>query len=96
MAVTVLIVDDHPSFRATYNSIMLGMTDPATGPLSEANLHAFLNAVEPALTQALAEDPYQPIDAAAHFASLRSWVSQRIAIVRALATANAPAPRPPS
>lgn len=89
------VILNHPSFRAAYNSIMLGMTDPATGPLSEANLYAFLDAVEPGLTQALAEDPYQPIDAAAHFAYLRAWVSQRIAIVRALASANTPAPRPP-
>jgi spore coat protein CotH len=88
------VILNHPVFRAQYNDIMLDMTDPATGPLSEANLHAFLNAVEPGLTQALAEDPYQPIDAASHFASLRNWVTQRITIVRALATANTPAPRP--
>jgi hypothetical protein len=45
---------------------------------------AFLDSVEPVLAQALAEDPYQPIDAASHFASLRSWVSQRIDVVRSL------------
>ena len=86
---------NHPDFRAQSNSILLRMTDPAAGPLSEANLHAFLNSIEPALTAPLAEDPYQPIDAASHFASLRQWVSDRISIVRALANANLPAPRPP-
>jgi hypothetical protein len=92
------VILNHPDFRAQYNSILLGMTDPGdattpAGPLSEANLHAFLNSVEPALTAPLAEDPYQPIDATTHFAGLREWVSDRIAVVRSLATANGPAPR---
>jgi spore coat protein CotH len=89
------VILNHPDFRVTYNSIMLGMTDPVTGPLSETNLHGFLDAVEPGLATALAEDPYQPIEATSHFASLHDWVSQRIAIVRSLAQANTPAPRPP-
>jgi hypothetical protein len=95
------VILNHPDFRAQYNSILLGMTEPgdattAAGPLSEANLHAFLNSVEPALTAPLAEDPYQPIDATTHFAGLREWVSDRIPVVRSLARANRPAPRPPA
>jgi hypothetical protein len=89
------VILNHPDFRVQYNSILLGMTDPATGPLSETNLHAFLDAVEPALAAPLAQDPYQPIDAASHFASLREWVTKRIAVVRSMAAANTPAPRPP-
>jgi hypothetical protein len=93
------VILNHPVFRAQYNSILLGMTSPGNagtpeGPLSEANVHAFLSSVEPALTAALAEDPYQPIDAASHFVGLRQWVSARISAVRSLATANMPAPRP--
>ena len=88
------VILNHPDFRAGYNAIILAMTDPGTGALSEASLYAFLDAVEPALVAPLAEDPYQPIDAASHFDGLRGWVTDRVARVRALAAANQPAPRP--
>jgi hypothetical protein len=88
------VILNHPGFRAQYNSILLGLTDPGGGPLSEANLHAFLDSVEPALAAPLAQDPYQPIDAASHFQDLRRWVSDRIAVVRSLTLANQPPPRP--
>jgi hypothetical protein len=93
------VILNHPDFRAQYNDILLRMTAPGDGitpgPLSEADLHAFLDSVEPALTGPLAEDPYQPIDAATHFTSLRDWVTDRIAVVRSLAAADQPPPRPP-
>jgi hypothetical protein len=54
------VILNHPDYRAMYNSILMGMTDPSTGTLSEANLHAFLGSVEPVLAQALAEDPTSP------------------------------------
>ena len=65
------------------------------GPLSEANLHAFLDALEPVLTPALAEDPFVAEDPAATFASLRSWISARIPnVVAQIAADGPPAPRP--
>lgn len=94
------VILNHPDFRLQYNAILLGLTAPgdastAPGPLSELRLHAFLDAVEPALAAPLAQDPFQPITAASHFAGLRDWVSDRVAVVRRLAVANQPAPRPP-
>ena len=94
------VILNHPDFRLQYNAILLGLTAPgnaftAPGPLSETRLHAFLDAVAPALAAPLAQDPFQPIAAASHFAGLREWVSDRVAIVRQLAIANQPAPRPP-
>ena len=88
------VILNHPDFRVQYNTILLGLTAPG-GPLSETPLHAFLDAVEPALAAPLAQDPFQPIAAASHFAGLRDWVSDRVAVVRQLAIANQPAPRPP-
>jgi spore coat protein CotH len=77
-----------PGFRSQYNSLILGLTDP-NGPLSEANIQAFLDTVEPQLSQALAEDPNADFDPEDVFESLRRKVSERIAKVRAEAAADA-------
>jgi hypothetical protein len=71
------------------------MTALLDGPLSEANLHAFLDSVEPVLTTGLATDPYPTVaNPAAQLDELRAWVSERIPIVRAQVAANAsPPPR---
>ncbi len=38
------------------------LNDLLCGPLSESNLHAFLNQIEPMLTEALAADPNNQIE----------------------------------
>ena len=38
-----LAILNHPTFREQYNAILISLTDPS-GPLAEANLHAFLDA----------------------------------------------------
>jgi hypothetical protein len=86
------ILLNHPGFRARYNSILIALVAPG-GPLSEANVHALLNALEPLLTPALAEDPFAvEDDPAAAFQSLRSWISQRIVNVQNQVAANGPPP----
>jgi hypothetical protein len=88
------VILNHPVFRRQYNDILLGLTDPeTTGPLSEAALQRLLDRVEPVLSQALADDPYMPIDAEERFAELRTWMANRVASVRAQALASQPAPR---
>lgn len=91
------VILNHPMFRDQYNTIMRALLDPATGPLSETALHAFLTSVEPHVAFALAEDPYAgftPASVAAHFDALRNWVTDRIAIVLNQVSENVPAPRP--
>ena len=86
------ILLNHPSLRARYNSILAALVTPG-GPLSEGNLHGFLDALEPVLAPALAEDQFAE-DPSHTFQALRSWISQRIANVQAQVAANAPpAPR---
>jgi spore coat protein CotH len=82
----------NPTFRAQYNGIMAGLIG---GPLSESELHAFLDALEPVLSPALATDPYPTVSSGtAPFNALKSWVSQRLPIVQAqLAANNSPPPR---
>src|SRR5688500_16111357 len=82
----------HPTIRAQYNGILTALLE---GPLSEASVHAFLDALEPVLANALDTDPYPTVfGAAAKFDQLRSWVSERIPIIRAqVAANNNPPPR---
>lgn len=74
-----------PAFRAQYNQIY---NDLICGPWSRATLVAFLDAVEPVLTTALANDLNNQFDpggepdpVADRFDSLRNWVTQRVANV---------------
>ena len=77
-----------PIFRAQYNQIM---KDLLNGPLSETNIHDFLNNVEPVLTPAIEADPWAMSEVtgkgystvAELFDGLRSWISQRITNVLA-------------
>jgi hypothetical protein len=69
------IILNHPDFRARYNQIMAGLV---ASPLSESNLHDFLNTLEPVLMQAILDDPYISEDPAATFDALRTWISNRI------------------
>lgn len=86
------VILNHPVFRERYNQIMLDLLD---GPVSVAALHAFLDALEPVLADALESDPNSKInDAAGHFDALRAWVAARDANIRAqIQNNNAPPPR---
>ena len=87
------IILNHPDFRVRYNTILSAMISPG-GPLSEATLHAFLDALEPVLAPVLATDPFSPGDAGG-FDELKAFVSARIANVQAqIAANNKPTPRP--
>lgn len=74
------------TFRAQYDQIMC---DLISGPLSQANILALINTIEPVLIQAVADDPYNKLgtnDVAgveAEFDSIRSWYIDRIANVSA-------------
>jgi spore coat protein CotH len=88
------VILNHPLFRGQYNSIILGLTEPGTGPLSEAAVQSFLVSTERVVSEALAADPYAGVgDVGELFAGLRARVSARINSVRAQVAANKPAPR---
>jgi hypothetical protein len=66
-----------PEFRAQYSQIL---NDLVCGPFNESDLHVFLDALEPALTDALAADPNNQLGEATvaeFFAERKSWFSQR-------------------
>ncbi|HSL55894.1 MAG TPA: CotH kinase family protein [Pyrinomonadaceae bacterium] len=84
----------HPTFRAQYNQIML---DLLNGPLSVANVQAFLTQAEAVISPALANDPFPTTDGAPadEFNRLRSWVAARDVNVRNQVASNGPpSPRP--
>jgi spore coat protein CotH len=88
------ILLNHRALRGRYNAILSAMIGSG-GPLSEANVHAFLDALQPILAPVIAEDPYITEDPAATFAALKTWISARIANVQTQIAANGPpAPRP--
>ena len=80
---------NHPGFRQRYNAILAALIADG-GPLSAANLHTFLNALEPVLASALAEDPFSAGDGTGAFQSLRQWISARIPNVRSQLQNNGP------
>jgi hypothetical protein len=83
------VLFNHPGFRVRYNSILSSLVAP-DGPLSEPNLHALLDALEPVLSTALAEDPFVLEAPGATFQALRNWISERIPNVQAQVQANGP------
>jgi spore coat protein CotH len=88
------ILLNHAGLRARYNDALAAMVGDG-GPLSEASLHGFLDALEPVLAPALAEDPYVVDDPSGQFAALKSWISARIPAVQEQVAANGPpSPRP--
>jgi spore coat protein CotH len=87
------ILLNHPVYRVRYNTILADLVAPG-GPLSEANLHALVDSVQPALEPAMEADPFIGGEQSGSFSGLKSWVSQRIPNVQAQVQANnAPAPR---
>lgn len=76
------VILGNPSFRSQYNQIF---RDLFNGPLAEAKIHAFLDSIEPVLTDALAADPYNQFGepgVAQRFDELKTWITNRIANVR--------------
>ena len=79
------VIFGNPTFRSQYNQIF---RDLFNGPLSEANIHAFLDSIEPVLTDAMAADPYNQFGepgaegVAQRFDGLKQWISDRIVNVR--------------
>lgn len=90
------VILNHPTYRADYNSIMAELLD---GPMSVEAVHAFLDDAESLLTPSLVADPNSkvggtPAEVAEYFASLRGWITERDANVRAQLEADGPpAPR---
>ncbi len=90
------VILNHPAYRAQFNAIMAALLD---GPMSVANLKAFLDQTEALLTPALLADPNAkvgntPEEVAAYFDALRTAIDERDASVRAQLQANGPpAPR---
>lgn len=83
---------NHPTYRAQFNDIMSGLLD---GPMSVVVVHDFLDRTEQLLTPALVADPDSkigdtPDEVASYFDSLRSWVAERDASVRAQLVADGP------
>jgi hypothetical protein len=68
----------HDWFRQMYRHIF---TDVLDGPLSLSNVNAFLHQLEPVLGPYLDEDPNEP-GGAGEFASLRQFLTNRVANVR--------------
>ena len=85
------ILLNHPGLRSRYNAILSALVADG-GPLSEANVHAFLDALEPVLSPALAEDPFSAENPTATFQSLRAWISARVPNVLSQVGANGPPP----
>jgi len=81
----------NPVFRAQYDRIMC---DLMAGPFSEANLMEFIDTIEPVLLQAVADDPYNRLDAntvegvAEEFDSIANWLIDRIANVKTQVQCN--------
>lgn len=72
-----------PQFHAQYTQIL---KDLICGPFNEAALHAFLDALEPVLSDALASDPNNQLGDASvteFFAARKAWLSQRLLVVAA-------------
>ena len=77
-----IILLGNPTIRAQYSQIM---NDLICGPLSASSLVAFVDAIEPVLTEALENDANNQIEGsiADHFDSLRNYLSNRVANVTA-------------
>lgn len=96
------IILNHPDFREDFNQMVL---DLIAGPLCPENALAFLDAVEPVISQALVDDPNNRLDVSVppdmvpvtvpeYFDYLRGWVVDRQAFVLEQVYANdSPPPR---
>ena len=82
----------HPVYRARYNAIISGLLG---GPMSSANVDAFLASLKPVLIDALATDPYPTVaNPGAAFDDLRAWYAARVTnVLSQVAANNNPPPR---
>ena len=80
------IILNHPVYRARYNEIYLGLMD---GPMNLAAINAYLDGLETILSDPLTEEPYMPVQNG-RFESLKTWMVNREANVRAQIAANGP------
>ena len=88
------VIFGNPTLKAQYNDIM---DELINGPLSAANIVAFIDSIEPVLTEALQADPYTQIDEGnipARFEELRQWFTARIANVAEQIGSTTPPPPP--
>jgi hypothetical protein len=75
------LIFGNSTFKAQYDQILI---DLLTGPLSKANIHAFIYSIEPLLTVAVAADAGNQLDTpgvagvAEEFEDIRNWFSDRI------------------
>ncbi len=71
------IILGNPTLRAQYSQIF---NDLLCGPLSEAEIIALVDAIEPLITQALIDDPNNQLlgPEADRFNDIRTWISQRV------------------
>lgn len=89
------VIFGNPTLRAQYNDIV---DELINGPLSAANIIAFIDSVEPVLTEALQADMNTQIDGhniPARFDDLRQWFTARIANVAEQIGSTTPPPPPP-
>ena len=88
---TLLLKDT--TYKPLYDQIM---TDLVNGPLSEVNLLAFIDKIEPVLRDAFAQDPYNKFGSTGYagvdeaFDSLRVWATDRAESVRSQLGITAP------
>jgi hypothetical protein len=71
-----------PQFRAQYTKIL---KDLMCGPFQETALHAFLDALEPVIADAVAADPNNQIggSVSGYFDGRKQWFSERLQAVKA-------------
>jgi hypothetical protein len=82
-----------PQYRAQYSQIMNSLL---CGPMSEANIMAFLDAVEPILTPHLEADPNSGVeDGEGFFDNRRTWLHNRILLIRSQIEGATACPPPP-
>ncbi len=82
-----------PEFRAQYSQILNQLV---CGPFAVAQLHAFVDALEPVLSDALAADPNTQMSepVADFFDGRKAWFSQRLASVVSQIEGFVPCPPP--
>lgn len=64
------------------------------GPLSATNVHALIDAIQPALEPAMESDPFIGGEQSGQFGALKTWISGRIPnVLTQVQQNNQPAPR---
>jgi hypothetical protein len=84
-----------PQYRALYSRIM---NDLLCGPMSEQNIIAFIDAMEPILTPHILQDPNSGVedDVPEFFDNRRNWIRSRITVIGSQVEGWTPCPPPPT